>query len=96
MNAVAGWLIPSTLLFTTTAYYLLKNYLVEWGCRKFLKGRVRLYSDDAGKTNGAIPNGHAHVANGDAKFANGDAKFAKENSSLTVLTRGDVAEVAQL
>lgn len=110
MNAVAGWLIPSTLLFTTTAYYLLKNYLVEWGCRKFLKGRVRLYSDDAGKTNGAVPNGHAHVANGDAKFANGgakfanggakfangDAKFAKENSTLTVLTRGDVAEVAQL
>lgn len=89
MNSVAGWLIPSTLLFTTTAYYLLKNYLVEWGCRKFLKGRVRLYSDDAEKTNGAIPNGHAHVANG-------VAKFPKENSSLTVLSRGDLAEVAQL
>jgi len=93
MRTLTGFLITGTLLFTTTAYYLLKNYLVEWGCRKFLKGKVKLYSDVQKEKDTAQNgvNGHAH-----AGAVNGIAKFAKEGSKVTVLTRGDLAEVAQL
>lgn len=90
MNPV--WLASGSLLFTTTAYYLLKNYLVEWGCRTFLKGRVRIYSDSySEKKSEASQNGHAHAVNGVVtKPASG------ESSSLTFVSKGDIAEVAQL
>ena len=82
-----------SLLYTTTFYYLLKTYLVEWGCRRFLKGRVRLCSDyeAAKKRTEASVNGHTHAVNGVVtKPATGGSE------SLTLVTKGDMAEVAQL
>jgi hypothetical protein len=83
-----------SLLFTTTAYYFLKNYLVEWGCRRFLKGRVRLVHSAEKKESEAPSqqNGHTH-ANGVVP-----TKSVAEGGgdSLTRVTRGDMAEVAQL
>ena len=77
-------LISGTLLFTFTFYYLLKTYLVEWGCRTFLKNRVRIVEHrDANE-------------NGSSTTANGCDKSAKGDSKLTSVTKGDIAEISQL
>ena len=82
------WLSLGSLVFTTTAYYLLKNYLVEWGCRRFLKGRVRLESDK--KTEG-VQNGHTHAVNGVSHNS-----ASGEGDGPQFVSKGDMAEVAQL
>ena len=81
-------LISGTLLFTFTYYYLLKTYLVEWGCRKFLKDRVRIvqHRDTLDE----------HGANGSSATANGSDKYAMDESKLTSVTKGDLAEISQL
>ena len=88
MNPV--WLGAGSLLFTATAYYLLKNYLVEWGCRTFLKGRVRLESDK--KKSEATQNGHTHTLNGVIT----KPVSTESCRSVKLVTKGDMAEVAQL
>lgn len=87
MNAV--WLSTGSLLFTTTAYYLLKNYLVEWGVRTFLKGRAR---PESHKKEEATQNGHTHALNGVIT----KPASAPESGSVKLITKGDMAEVAQL
>ena len=87
MNPVV--LSVGSLIFTTTAYYLLKNYLVEWGCRRFLKGRVRLETD---KKKEGKQNGHTHAVNGVVH----KTSSAGEEDGVAFVTRGDMAEVAQL
>ena len=84
------WLVTGTLVFTTTSYFLLKHYLIEWGCRKFLKGRVRINSDL--KTIEANQNGHAHVTNGMAAGMVGE----NGHDNVTVLSKGMMAEIAEL
>ena len=86
MNPV--WLSVGSLIFTTTTYYLLKNYLVEWGVRTFLKGRARLESH---KEEEATLNGYAHANGVIAKPSSGG-----ESGSVKLITKGDMAEVAQL
>ena len=80
-----------SLLFTATTYYLLKNYLVEWGCRRYLKGRVRLV-DSEKESEASQQNGHTH-ANGVVP-----TKTVAEGGgdSRARVTKGDMAEVAQL
>ena len=90
MNPV--WLATGSLLFTTTAYYLLKNYLVEWGCKRFLRGRVRLDSD---KKKESQLNGHTHAANGEAVGQTVTAR-AGDGDTLKYVSKGDMAEVSQL
>ena len=85
-----------SLLFTTISYYLLKNYLVEWGCRRFLKGRVRLVdSEKKAESETSQQNGHTHAANGVVP-TNPEAEGAAGSDGLTRVTKGDMAEVAQL
>ena len=81
-----------SLLFTTTSYYLLKNYLVEWGCRRFLKGRVRLVDSEEKESEASQQNGHTQ-ANGVVP-----TKTVAEggSDSRARVTKGDMAEVAQL
>lgn len=86
MNPV--WLSVGSLLFTTTTYYLLKNYLVEWGVRTFLKGRARPQSS---KEEEVTLNGHTHANGVITKPVSGG-----ESSSVKLITKGDMAEVAQL
>lgn len=84
-----------SLLFTTTSYYLLKNYLVEWGCRRFLKGRVRLVDSEKKSDATRQQNGHTHAVNGVVKTST--KPVAEEGSdSRARVTKGDMAEVAQL
>ena len=84
-----------SLLFTTISYYLLKNYLVEWGCRRFLKGRVRLVdSEKKAESETSQQNGHTH-ANGVVP-TNPVAESAAGSDGLARVTKGDMAEVAQL
>ena len=81
-----------SLIFTTTSYYLLKNYLVEWGCRRFLKGRVRLVNSKESEAP-SQQNGHTH-ANGVVPTKESVAEGGGDG--LTRVTKGDMAEVAQL
>ena len=93
MLEVSYLLSLGSLLFTFSSYHLLKTYLVEWGCRTFLKGRVKVVGrDDDG---GAVKTARRESsASGSVIADHGKAKKVQEN--LTTVTRGDLAEIAQL
>lgn len=80
-------LILGLLLFTFSCYYLLKVYLVEWGCRTFLKSRVKIVVGNDGDTVSGVP---------PASTTGDDDKAKKGRERLTSVTRGDLAEIAQL
>ena len=80
-------LILGLLLFTFSCYYLLKVYLVEWGCRTFLISRVKIVDGDDGDTVSGVPS---------ASTTSDDDKAKKCKERLTSVTRGDLAEIAQL
>ena len=93
-------LISGSLLFTFGYYYLLKTYLVEWGCRKVLKHRVQIaarHSDDSNRGNAGTTKSSPGTT-GDAASASDSDKTVKSDFSncLTAVTKGDLAEVAQL
>ena len=78
-------LISGTLLLTFTSYYLLKSYLVEWACRRFLKDRVRIvqHRDPTDETSSA-------------RARDSDKTAKKNEGELNPVTKGDLAEISQL
>lgn len=78
-------LISGTLLLTFTSYYLLKLFLVEWACRKFLKDRVKIvqhrdHTDEASSV----------------RTSDGDKLTKRSEGKLVPITKGDLAEISQL
>ena len=91
MLEVSYLLILGSLLFTFSSYYFLKTHLVEWGCRTFLKGRVKVVRrGDDGAVNTLSGESSALV------ITDHDNKAKKLEENLTIVTRGDLAEIAQL
>ena len=84
MLELSHLLISGTLLFTFTYYYLLKTYLVEWACRRFLKDRIMIvqHCDHTDETSSAR--------------ASDSDKLNKGERKLTSVTKGDLAEISQL
>ncbi len=39
------WIIPLSILFNSSLYWVQKHYLVKWFCRKFLSKSVQLECD---------------------------------------------------
>ena len=92
------WLVTGTLVFTTTAYFLLKHYLVEWACRHFLKGKVVI--DRTTEASRSSQNRYAYTkVAGDVRTA-GVAGYGEKGcggaGDVTVLTKGVMAEIAEL
>ena len=73
-------LSAGSLLFTFACYYLLKTFLVEWSCRKFLNDRVRIVQQRDADERTASVDGPSKVCKG----------------RLASVTKGDLAEISQL
>ena len=86
---LAYFLILGSLLFNFGFYYLLKTYLVEWGCRRFLKDRVKIAQP-------LIHDDVKHIGEGAGDARADDKSVFKGKGSLTTLSKGDMAEIAQL
>ena len=78
-------LVSGTLLFTFTSYYLLKSYLVEWACRRFLKDRVRI-----------VQHRDPAVGTSSPRATDSDKTTKKNEGELNPVTKGDLAEISQL
>ena len=79
-------LISGTLLLTFTSYYLLKLFLVEWACRKFLKDRVKITVQHRDHTDEASS----------VRTSDGDKLTKRSEGKLIPITKGDLAEISQL
>ena len=96
------WLMTGTLVFTTTVYFLLKHYLVEWSCRSFLKGKVEIDRSDLKKREAgrSSQNGYAYTRVASDMTAGMPARFGKKgrggSGDMTILSKGVMAEIAEL
>ena len=84
------WLIPLSILFNSSLYWVQKHYLIKWFCRTFLTDSVQLECDlkkkqpSGGSTaNGVVANGHA-----------GPAEPAGTYQGKKIVTDGEVNGVA--
>ena len=82
------WLIPFSVLFNSSLYFLQKHYLIKWFCRRFLTETVVLECDLNDKK--TLSNGTTKTTNGVVQ-ANG---VTNQHSKKKIVTDGEIASVA--
>ena len=87
------WLIPVSIFFNCSLYWVQKHYLIKWFCRRFLSESVQLECDLPSHENAnAKSNGLTDTrANG---FSGGKASDKGTYHGKKLVSQGDVNGVA--